>query len=383
VKRSALHKLGIAAICAAESLGVPLAVGAEGTGGPPAEADVMLPDCPAVALGARALLAALELELRHDGVRRINPVPAQRTDDVTTIEVRLDCEPGANQVLLRVRNAPYQEAQRAMDITDLPRWLRARAVALAAAELARSTWSNSPPLAQVEAASPPHADAGNSTQSSRTSSATSRPPPPPARPAAEPPAAKLPDRLAVPSPSGRLKRRWLGLAVGPEARWLAPATVPLFGARVAVRIGRWQVGADALFLHDSRFTAATVLGLTVGWAAFEAFARERGSWRFSTGPRLAAGAGWSRVPVNGQGTPEGSPLPATPDGQSAAAEETTRGLYLEGSLAAGIQARTAAGWLFALDLDAGLGWGIAPGKDSPQPSIRPSVGIGLLAGRDF
>ena len=377
--------LVVAAIGATTARGAPLAVGAEGMAGPPAEANVILPDCPAAALGARALLAALELELEYDGIRRISQVSSQRQDDVATIEVALDCEPGANQVRLRVRNAPYQEAHRAMDIADLPRRLRVHAVALAAAELARSTWANSPRPAEVEDAPLVDADAsaGKSAQPSGESPAGSKPPPPPPRPATEPPSAKPPDKGPALSPQGRLKRRWLGFAAGPATRWFVPAASPALGGRVAAHIGRLQAGADILYSYDSRFTAATKLGLAIGWAAFDVFARERGSWRLSTGPRLAAGAGWSRTPTSNQESPQGSLLPASPDGQPAAAAGTTRGFFLEGALVVDLLACTAAGWRFTLGMEAGLGWGIAPGRDSLKPSIRPNVGASLLAGHDF
>jgi hypothetical protein len=354
--------------------------------GPPPEADVILPDCPAAALGARALLAALELELEYDGIRRISQVSSQRQDEVATIEVALECEPGADQVRLRVRNSPYQEVHRAMDIADLPRRLRVRAVALAAAELARSTWSNSPRPAEVEDAPPVDADASadkSARPSDESPTGSKPPPPPPPRPATEPPTTKLPDKVPALSPQGRLKRRWLGFAAGPATRWFVPAASPAFGGRVAAHIGRLQAGADILYSYDSRFTAATKLGLAIGWAAFDVFARERGSWRLSTGPRLAAGAGWSRTPTSNQKSPQGSPLPASPDEQPATAAGATRGLYLEGALVTDLLACTAAGWRFTLGMEAGLGWGIAPGRDSLQPSIRPNVGASLLAGHDF
>jgi hypothetical protein len=350
---------------------------------PPAEADVILPDCPAATLDAHALLAALELELDHDGIRRINLVPAQRPGGVATLEVALDCGPGAHEVRLRVRNDPHPEVHRAMAIADLPRRLRARAVALAAAELARSTWSSAPRPAEVEGSPAAETD-GNAGESAGPRPASPATNPSPLRPVTEPPAAVVPPAVATPLPPSPPQRSWRGVSAGPAARWFLSAAGPAFGGRAAARLGRLRVGADVLFSYDSRFTAATKLGLALGWVAWDALARERGRWRFSTGPRLAAGAGWARTPmIISQEGPLGAPLPASPDAPAPAPAEATRGWYVEGALAAELQARTATGWLVTLEIEAGLGWGIAPGRDSVQPSLGPNVGASLLAGHGF
>lgn len=384
----ALRRLVVAAICAAEACGLPVAVRAQGKAVSPAEADVILPDCPVAALGLSALFAVLELELEHDGVRHISLVRSQRRDDVATIEVALACKPGAHQVLLRVGNPPYKEVHRAMDITDLPRRLRARAVAIAAAELARSTWSNAPLADEVGDAPPPDADVVESAEpvsgsprsetTGESTEADARPPPAP-RTATAQPIAKLPDKVGDPSPQGRSKRRRLDFAAGPEARWFLSARSPAFGGRAATRIGRFQAGADVLYTYDPRFAAPSKLGLAAGWAAFDLVVRESGIWRLSTSPRIAAGAGWARV----QASSQGSSLLVPPDVYPSAPADATAGLYVEGSLVAALSARTGSGWLFVLGLEAGLGWGIAPGCDSLQPGVRSSFGAILLVEHPF
>jgi hypothetical protein len=380
VKRPALlRKLVVAALCLAVGLGLPLAVRADGKPSPPAEADLILPDCPVAALGVHALFTALELELGHDGIPRIRLETSQERDDVATIEVSLVCQPGASQILLRVRNSPHIEVQRAMDISDLPRRLRARAVALATAELARSTWLN-PSLPDKVGDLPP-SDAGDAESAKRIgeSSQAGKPDPPAPRPATAPSTTMLPDRVVDPLPFERSKRSRLDFAAGPTARWFLSGSSPTFGGRAAVRVGRFQAGADVLYSYDARFASPSKLGLVVAWSAFDVFARERGIWRFSTGPRLAAGAGWARVPASSQG----SPLPVPPGTQPSAPADTTSGLYLEGALVAALLARTGTGWMSGLVLEAGLGRGIAPGRDSLQPGTMSNFGLCLLVEYQF
>lgn len=373
-KRSLARALVMVAMGALAMHGVSTALGAEG----PIEADVILPDCPAAALDARALFAALALELEHDGIRRVHQVAAQSPDAVTTIEAVIDCHAEAVQVRLRVRHARQQAAQRTMDMADLPRRLRVRAVALAAAELARSTWSGA---VRIETA--PADDAGAEARPAVASDAEDRKaiPPSPPRPTATPESAKAPHESAAVSPAARPRRRWGGFGVGATARWFLPAASPSFGGRAAVRIDRLQAGCDVLYGYASRFANRPTLALAVGWISVDALAREREGWRLSTGPRLAAGAGWASPSAISQESTLGGPVPGSVEAESPTTE--TRGWYLEGALIAELRARTARGWMIALEMAAGLGWGTAPGRDSARPSLRPNLGASLLAGHNF
>jgi hypothetical protein len=345
----------------------------------PVEVDVILPDCPAAGLAAEALLAALELELGHDGIRRVNLLPAPGTDGEATIEVVLVGGPDAQQVRLRIRGAPDHAAERDMYIADLPRRLRPRGVALAAAELARWAWSSSPRAREMNDAAPPDAGAGADGLAA-PSPATADASAVPAAPAAATAAASALPGAATPLRPSPSRPPW-GLAAGPAARWFFSAVGPALGGRAAAGVGRWRLGVDVLVSYDARFAAATKLGLATAWMGFEAWAVERGRWRLSTGPRLAAGAGWSRVPTENQQGPLGGPVTASPDPPAAA--QSTRGWYVEGTQIVYLQARTASGWLCAAGLELGLGWGIAPGRDSVQPGLRPSAGVNVLAGHGW
>jgi hypothetical protein len=375
--RSLARTFVVVAVGATGLSGVPLALGAEG----PGEADVILPDCPATALDARALFAALTLELEHDGVRRTHQVASPRSEAEMTIELAFDCHAEAVHVRLRVRDSRQHEAQRTMDVADLPRRLRARAVALAAAELARSTWSGASTLGQVEPTPPDDSGADTRPAAAPSDGSPSAIMPSPPRPSETPNTAKPRHESAAVSPALSPQRRWRGLGLGATTRWFGFAASPSFGGRVAVRLDRLQVGADMLFGYASRFATSPSRALAVGWTSFDALARERGSWRLATGPRLSVGAGWASPAAINQEAPVGGPVsePASAEIPAAA----TRGWYCEGALMAELRARTARGWLIALEMAAGLGWGTAPGRDSARPSLRPNLGASLLAGHGF
>jgi hypothetical protein len=150
---------------------------------------------------------------------------------------------------------------------------------------------------------------------------------------------------------------------------------------VAVRLDRLQAGADMLFGYASRFATSPSRTLAVGWTSVDALVRAREGWRLATGPRLSVGASWASPPASSQESPLGGPAPGPVETNTGAA--ATRGWYLEGALIVELRARTAGGWLIALEMAAGLGWGTAPGRDSAQPSLRPNLGASLLAGHDF
>ncbi len=336
---------------------------------------MILTDCPEASLEFGALFAALRLELEHDGAISVAAVSTLRSEISASIEITIPCSPQAASVRIRVRSAKGARADRNMTLSDLPRSLRARAVALAAAELARSSWLRSEPSTESDASdSAPPAGAGPApaktaggakTADGATSAATRF------ATASDPPnSSPAPPVLARPEARGAS----FVMAVGPTVRFFLPATTPAYGARASVRFNRFHAGSDFVAQFPGSF-GRLALGVATIWAAWDVLFHERPRFRAGVGPRIALGVAWSPTyPRNMTGvlSAAGDTYDVSEDPEQAQGGRTA--FYAEGSFAANAFIKLGRGLTCGAILEAGVAWGAAATGQSEAVAADTSAG---------
>jgi hypothetical protein len=109
----------------------------------PARVVLSPPSCNEALVG-ETLLRMLRVELAGDGVERVELATPGGEDEVALARVSIEaarCEPGASEFLVTVDDvATRKSVRRAVDLSDVPTANRARALALAVAELVRASW---------------------------------------------------------------------------------------------------------------------------------------------------------------------------------------------------------------------------------------------------
>jgi hypothetical protein len=269
-----------------------------------ASPEVQVERCPEAI--ERALPAVVKLEidvlLRERGPTRNPPdrVAIRCSGDQVFLSITLDST----------------ERESSLDLAELAPAHRARAVALAAAELVDAMTPRPPP-----APPPPETEAKKS----------SAPPPPDDRSFGAPP----PEPSAHPRPT---------LSAGVLAEWLGAPKTWLFGARLSLGypIGRVLVPAFSLdgTLGNSTSASARVRAEALSFGAHLYFGTTAHGFRWLAGP--GARFGWAR-------------LTGHPDAESALVGESLSGVWGGPELRARAATESAAPWspAFALELASG------------------------------
>lgn len=250
---------------------------------------LLLPACEAPGLGTSALREAVALDLSDAGLTLAPAGELSAASDVL-VQVAMDCARDSQFTL----NAQFGEQRhtRRIDLSELPRPQRARALSLAVAELLALFKQPPPPASTGEFAGPveaPPVAAPSATEAPATA-ATAAPPPRPepasaAASASTPNQAPAPldDRPSVTQPTAR----W-SLSLAPELRFFD--TTWLYGGRALVHYGAWSAGLDLLRAQES-VAAGSVTTLVLHGSAAYSFvlsgAPERG--QLEAGPRLGLG----------------------------------------------------------------------------------------------
>jgi len=257
---------------------------------------LLLPACEAPGLGASTLREAVALDLRDAGLTLAPAGELSATSDVL-VQVAMDCAEDSQFTL----NAEFAEQRhtRRVDLSELPRPQRARALSLAVAELLALFKEPPPPASAGELAgpseAPPVATAPPTTEAAAaapapTTAAAPSPAPTkvPAASAATPatPTATTPPRddrepATEPPPS------W-SLSVAPELRFFD--TTWLYGGRALAHYGAWSAGGDLLRAQES-VSAGSVTTLVLHGSVAYSFVLNGTPERaqLEAGPRLGLG----------------------------------------------------------------------------------------------
>jgi hypothetical protein len=259
---------------------------------------------------AAELLRALALELRSDGVEQVHAAEAG-TELTPLLELDVDCATTA-EFALGARSAPGVELSiRRMDLRDVPEPLWPRALALALAELLRTSRRAAspatPPAAVVQADagtqpststadSPVAADAGENEAGDETSAPTSEAGT--AKGATDtnaPPTSQAASRAPFEDNAGEQhdpEPRHV-LSIAPNARWLPGSSDALYGAAIGWEWLRFGAGLNALFGRASDTLGATSFGLVHAVLSYQALHLRLGREVLSAGPALGAGITWA------------------------------------------------------------------------------------------
>jgi hypothetical protein len=249
---------------------------------------------------AAALSSALALELRSDGVDQIRAAEEGAEGATPLLELDVDCATTADFVL-RARSAPAAPLDtRRMDLRDVPEPLRPRALALALAELLRTSRRTAalttPPATVVQA----DADAqsitptSESTAGNATSAPASEAAPAPTSANASPisdaaaiaPHEDTPDEQRDPEPRH-------ALSIAPSARWLPASSDALYGVAAGWEWLRLGAGINALFGRAGDTLGTTHFGLVHAVLSYQALRLRLARQVLYAGPALGAGFTWA------------------------------------------------------------------------------------------
>jgi hypothetical protein len=344
-----------AAIAAAAILAPSVTVHAEPRPLAPTAVGIAFPACQREPFSFDAAMAAMRIELGHEGVRRVDRLATPGAGADAWIEISSECSSDLTSLSVRIHDPRARDISRTMELFDLPPALRPRGLALVVAELARASWTRPPTTAETDA---------TRTQPQPAAAPADAPPPElrlDARPAGpEPTTAESPpvaDSAAGRPTSGR---PGTSLALGLGVRLFVPDATLLEGARLAGRFGRMRAGLDGMFgirrddLGDVTFITAS------GWLGVDVLRLEQQSWRFRTGPRISAGLAAAAAHAHG-------------DARSKHAENP----YIDAAIEAGTEVRLGQSYWGFLDFEAGLARGLEVYADDRRSG---KVGGFLLGG---
>jgi len=261
----------------------------------PERVGVVLPDCPREPFPYDTTLAALRVELLLEGVARVERVSAEAGARDARIVILTDCGGEVSAVVVEVVDPRASGALRRTDLADVPPPHRPRAVALVAAELARSVWTRPPSRGEAAAAG---TDAGRGETPAEPSAEPARP----ATPLATPPAPPAPP--GAPEPVGADSRDATGdgvtSAASPARHRLtaSPAVVgrlflsePTALAGLGARLGwgRWSAGVDGLAGQREDALGSVTFGVIAGTIGVDLLRHEGELGALRAGARAAAG----------------------------------------------------------------------------------------------
>jgi hypothetical protein len=275
-----------------------LSVAARASADEPTVVRVVVPPCDASAFDTEAFAHAVTLELRADGVEKVEVVAdsaAPASGAVATI--RLDADPCTEAAqaleLTIVDEVTSKTVKRRLTVDDLARGARPRVLALAAAELLRASWSELriadapkgavpvPPSVRLASMDP------QQTQQAHEASATAGTPSGPS-PSAEPlaratPVESQPFLRADAQFAARFFPTYGSTLIGPSVAASLGATT-----RVPVRV---RVDAAALFGTSYDPLGSISVDLVAGGVS-AVLARHAGPLDIEVGPRLELGWGY-------------------------------------------------------------------------------------------
>jgi hypothetical protein len=299
-------------------------------------------------------MAAMQTELRHEGVQRVSRLWAPGSSAQAWIEILVECSSEATSLVIRVRDPRTTEVSRTMELSDLPVPLRPRGVALAAAELARSVWAR-----------PPGASGATPDESGTEGplpSATFPPVPAPAPTGSSEGAADRAQPVVPDSGAGPARPPVLAAedadAAGPE--WLGSVGTRLFypdvtlltGARCGLRYRRLRTGLEGLVGARHDLLGDVMLGSVAAWVGIDALAYRSPRTTAHAGPRVSGGLALAGAYAHGH---------------SRAAQDP----YLDAAVEAGAGVRLGASWSIGVELEAGWALGLSVTADE-----RPTGTVG-------
>ncbi len=300
----------------------PLAAGQEPEVPTLARVELVLPACAPGPFDGDAFVRLLTIELRAEGVTRVDVVAAGTTGgkDPALARVTLaasPCSENATQVDVTVDDAATNKTVlRTMALGDVAAGARPRALALAVAELVRASWAE---LALPSAPPPPPLVPARVQRIARLHAA---PPPTPEPSLVRPPPFALGAALAA-----RFFPTYATATLGPRvALWAPLGSSPL----------RVRIDANALFGTAYDPLGSLPLGLVSGGGAL-LLGHRSGPLDVEIGPHLEVGYGW----VTGHTS---TPGVTTSSGGSA---------IVDLSAALDLRFELGAGFLASLDVDAG------------------------------
>jgi len=245
--------------------------------------------CPAPELDANSLAETVRSELEADGVGRVIAGPAAESDGALT--VRVDCDVALTAQVSLKANRTGRERHEQIALGDAAPSARARALALALAELVRADWP-----ALTTTASAPLADAAVASPSATPPTVEAKQPLP--TPATKP-------APAVPAHSPNIEQARAPRVAGPRAaavtlaasarlRWFVDYQSVLLGGDLGVDYRVLRLRAEVLATSASDALGSASLGsaaLCVGYRLLD--------WRLApltlaAYPMASAGVTWLR-----------------------------------------------------------------------------------------
>lgn len=250
---------------------------------------LLLPACELPGASVAELRTALQLELQGEGLLLAPPGELSSTTDVL-VRIDVTCEQ-ASGISLRAEYAGSLRERR-VELDELRSEQRARALALAVAELLaslrRGADSEPAPTTDSQPVSSPSASAFGE-----------REPPPASQSAAVPPPAAVPRPAPSGTPAPAAVQRVdrvvaehapLRLGIAPELRLFGAS--PLWGARLAAEQWPWTVSLDGLASQASA-PAGNVISVVaqLNLARLTRLLGDPNSMAFEAGPRVGVGIG--------------------------------------------------------------------------------------------
>ena len=258
-----------------------------------------LSTCPSPELDAASLGAAVRSELEADGVGRVLDAPAPQSDGALTVRVDCDAALTARATLKASRTG--RERRERIPLGDAAPSARARALALALAELLRADW---PTLSSTQSAqttdAPPAAAPTAATATSAGSAATAddakrhAEPPPPTEPT--PSAAAIThksDETASRAGAGP-RAAAVTLAMGARLRWFVDYQSVLLGGDLGADFRALRLRAEVLVSSASDALGSASLGSAALCVGYRLFDWRLGPIQLAGYPMASAGLTWLR-----------------------------------------------------------------------------------------
>lgn len=255
----------------------------------PERVGIVVPDCPLEPFPFAASIAALRVELALEGVSLLEQLREEPPPGAVFLTISARCEDHASKVLIQVVDPRTAGASRETDLSDVPEEHRPRALALVAAELARSVWARPP--ATGEAPEEPVA-AGSEAEG-----APPGPRPPPGTSSSAPTRRLAVPRTAPASLSSNASRpvnapserpAWWGTATA-AGRLFGRRTTPLGGLRI--ELGWWRLRGSVSGLAGARGEelGSVTLAVFAGALGLDVLRHERRRAVVRAGPRAGLG----------------------------------------------------------------------------------------------
>jgi len=274
--------------------------------------------CPSPELDANSLADAVRSELEADGVGRVIGAPSAESDGSLTVHV--DCDAALTAQVTLKSNHTGRERHERIALGDAAPSARARALALALAELMRADWpvlSGTPSPRTVDAASEsnaPQALTGDGRETAASDSAASKPAAPKSA-ASKPPASKAspkstpkktevaaapvvesptPDEHKRASPANGPRNAAVTLALAARLRWFIDYQSVLLGGDLGADFRALRLRAEVLASSASDALGSASLGSAALCVGYRVFDWRLGAMNLAAYPMASAGITWLR-----------------------------------------------------------------------------------------